>query len=99
MRAPDATVVYSNDKVFNDLLTGALSINKAILTGKLKVLLAEPCLCGGQMLPRVGVLCCGDPLLPRVVCAHPCSCWAVIVCGRTVICKRCRERDAKWLGA
>ena len=30
-------MVYANDKVFADLLSGALSVNKAILTGKLKV--------------------------------------------------------------
>ncbi len=34
---PDATVVYSSDRAFADLLKGSLSMNKAILTGKLKV--------------------------------------------------------------
>ena len=37
VKGADATVVYANDKVFADLLSGALSVNKAILTGKLKV--------------------------------------------------------------
>ncbi len=34
---PDATVEYSSDRAFADLLKGSLSMNKAILTGKLKV--------------------------------------------------------------
>jgi hypothetical protein len=42
VKGPDTTIVYSNDKAFTDLLTGALSINKAILTAKLKVCFSPP---------------------------------------------------------